>query len=552
MSKLNGHNLIEFFGLNAREREQRRQFIQLSPADAALLKALAAFIRSRADRLAEAHYAHVAHFEEPYTILTRRHRLPELILRQAEYFVELFQGLYDEAFCERRLRLGKVYADMGMSPKWYIGAHAIYAGILFPLLVRRYFFRPRTLLRALLAVTRVLNLDLQLVVETYLERSTTKLREVVVRVEQSTAQVVEVSQNLSHIARQAETATHQISNALQQLLVGVQSQAQTVAETQQSVAQFSNASQAIARGAQEQVQAVAQSSRAVEQIGEVLARIRHNVDIGQQAARTALKTAQAGSHVVEKSIHGIAMIEVTSSQMGNKMQDMSQQSAEIGRIVDVIDEIAAQTHMLALNASIEAARAGEQGRGFAVVADEVGKLAERSSQSTREIATLIAAVQKSIQEAVQLRHEVARQVAQGTDLARQAGESLAEILQVIETVNQQVQGIHKATEEMEQVMGSLIQATTAVSTVVAANRRAAEDIAAGSSQVGRAMDEITRASQASRAAVEYVSAGTEQLFTQIAGLTRSTQDLAQVAQTLYTNVVHFDRSTVNEPLSSNR
>src|SRR4030067_3567749 len=101
MSKLNGGSLIESFGLHAREREQRRQFIQLSPVDAAFLKELGAFIQPRADKLAEAHYEHVVHFEEPYTILTNRRRFPDLIRRQADYFVELFQGLYDEAFCER-------------------------------------------------------------------------------------------------------------------------------------------------------------------------------------------------------------------------------------------------------------------------------------------------------------------------------------------------------------------------------------------------------------------------------------------------------------------
>lgn len=548
MSKPQNSKLVEEFGLDAKEREQRRQFIQLSPEDAAVLKDLSEFIQKHADRIAEEHYAHVGRFEEPYSLLTGRRELPKLLRGQAEYFVDLFQGSYDEAYFERRLRLGKAYASMGMSPKWYVGAYAVYAGLLFPLLARRYILRPRAFLRALLALTRVLNLDQQLAVDCYLDRVTAELRDVAERVTSSTAQVAQVSHDLSSIAQQAEAATHQITEAIHQLLQGADEQARSAAETQASVEQFTRAIEAIAQGAQEQVEAMAHSSQAMEQITEVLGRVRRNVTVSTQASGAAAQTARAGAQVVEKSIQGIGTIQVASDRVGQKVQEMSQHSAEIGRIVDVIDDIAAQTNLLALNAAIEAARAGEQGRGFAVVADEVRKLAERSSHSTHEIAELITAVQNSITEAIAARDEVATQVRQGIELAQQAGKALADILNVVETVNQQVQGIQAATGEMEQAMASMARAMNTVSAIVDQNRRTAEDLASGSMQICRAVDGIAHISQANRAAVENVSAGTEQIDQQIRDLAISARDLAETAQELYDSVVGFEgRHTQAEP-----
>ena len=117
----------------------------------------------------------------------------------------------------------------------------------------------------------------------------------------------------------------------------------------------------------------------------------------------------------------------TVSQSSDVIAALEQKSAEISAIVSVIRDIAGQTNLLALNAAIEAARAGEQGRGFAVVADEVRKLSERTGESTREIAGMIASIQSGTRSAVASMETGVRQVGQGVTLANRAGQSITGI-----------------------------------------------------------------------------------------------------------------------------
>jgi methyl-accepting chemotaxis protein len=184
--------------------------------------------------------------------------------------------------------------------------------------------------------------------------------------------------------------------------------------------------------------------------------------------------------VVKKSSHTI--------------QALGRSSKQIGEIVSVINEIADQTNLLALNAAIEAARAGEQGRGFAVVADEVRKLAERTTKATKEIASMIKSIQKDTEEAVYSMDEGTREVDNGIGLADKAGASLKEIMQVSQRVADMVTEIAAASEEQS-------RAGEEISNNVESINKLAEQTATRTQQVARSAEDLDRLTETLRQVV---------------------------------------------------
>ena len=148
--------------------------------------------------------------------------------------------------------------------------------------------------------------------------------------------------------------------------------------------------------------------------------VSENSGRAAEASRKAADTARQGGTVVEQTLVKMKVIAESVRGTAGKVEELGKRSDQIGRIVGVINDIADQTNLLALNAAIEAARAGEQGRGFAVVADEVRKLAERTTMSTKEIATMIEAVQGDTRLAVEAMEQGPRQVAELLPLRWQA------------------------------------------------------------------------------------------------------------------------------------
>jgi methyl-accepting chemotaxis protein len=388
---------------------------------------------------------------------------------------------------------------------------------------------------------------------------TTKLEEMVCKVNRSISGLIQISGNILKASRQVVSAAEmqsegveQTSSAVIEISASVREVGDSVenlsvssAETSASILEMAASVEEVAMNAESLMQMVEEVSSS---INEMAASIKHIgsgvISLMDAATSTASsvaemdtsikqverisqdtvaisaevrKDAEIGKKAVENTIAGIMEIRRSSKITSEVIETLSERAGDIGTILSVIDEVAEQTNLLALNAAIIAAQAGEHGKGFAVVADEIKELADRTTVSTREIATVITGFQDETRRAVAAINKAEERIAEGEQLSQKSGDALMKIVAGAEKSSSQLDAIARATEEQAQGSHSIRVAMDRVAEMVA-------QIAAATKEQGKGSELITGAVVRMQELTAQVRSSTREQSTAGNFIARSSED----------------------------
>ena len=212
-----------------------------------------------------------------------------------------------------------------------------------------------------------------------------------------------------------------------------------------SVGENEDAIRQLAEEALAQTTQITQTLNSVEQMDSSIQEVANKARQATEIVQTASMTAETGEATIDLTVESIMQSRETVAETAKKVKRLGESSQQISKAVSLINQIALQTKLLAINASIEAARAGEEGRGFAVVAEEVGELATQSAGATKEIEAIVENIQKETGEVVEAMELGNSQVVEGTHLVGEAKQSLDQMVEVSHQIDQLVQSISGET-----------------------------------------------------------------------------------------------------------
>jgi len=326
------------------------------------------------------------------------------------------------------------------------------------------------------------------------------VRDASAQVASASGQVAGASEDSAKIGLQASSAIDEVSSTMHEMSVNVQN---------------------MVKSTQVQASSVSETSASIDQMVASIQRVADTAKVLLDISNRSREEVHAGINTMDKATDGLNRINTTITSSGEIIGALGQRADDIGKIIEVIDDLAEQTNLLALNAAIEAARAGEHGLGFAVVADEVRKLAEKSAQSTKEISELIQSIQKEARKAVENMDRSTSIVNEGLELGGELNSALKKISNVVTEVYKFAQEIGAATNEQSHGSSQIARATTRLNEITHEINSAVEEQASGAQAVVKAMERMRELVQQSTSGSTELAASAEQMSKMSRGLLNS-------------------------------
>jgi methyl-accepting chemotaxis protein len=317
------------------------------------------------------------------------------------------------------------------------------------------------------------------------------------QVASASGQVAGASDDSAKIGLQASSAIDEVTSTMHEMSVNVQN---------------------MVKSTQVQASSVSETSASIDQMVASIQRVADTAKVLLDISNRSREEVHSGIATMEKATDGLNRINTTINSSGEIIGALGQRADDIGKIIEVIDDLAEQTNLLALNAAIEAARAGEHGLGFAVVADEVRKLAEKSAQSTKEISELIQSIQKEARKAVENMDRSTSIVNEGLELGGELNAALRKISNVVTEVYKFAQEIGAATNEQSHGSSQIARATTRLNEITHEINSAVEEQASGAQAVVKAMERMRELVQQSTSGSTELAASSEQMSKMSRGL----------------------------------
>jgi methyl-accepting chemotaxis protein len=371
-------------------------------------------------------------------------------------------------------------------------------------------------------------------------RIITPLRNSFTKIEKASSTLAESSHQLSSNADVMTQTTVQITSTIGEVANGAVGQSDSAGRASGLVGQVSSAIDQVSDSAQNQVTQISEMMAGMNRLVESINEVSDSASVVANVVDSASQVAGKGKDTVEETVLGMERIKETVLTSAEKIRELGDKSQQIGEIIEVIDDIAEQTNLLALNAAIEAARAGEHGKGFAVVADEVRKLAERSARATGEIADLIKGIQYETQEAVDAMENGTMKVEEGSRLAINAGSAIAEIMGSVKEIVEQITQVSKNAEHMAEASDRVSGAIEAIASISQETSASAEEVASSTNQIVEIIDSVAASSNESAASAEQVSSSIQEQSSSIHEISSRAQHISAMAEELDRLVVGFN------------